>query len=108
MSHSVTEDARRSLRTLLATTPAARIRAARAAFAAQGWEVAYRRRLLLTDTAVIIVAVLVAYFLRWDQFINEPVREARVPYVVLSLLVGVAWSLSLSCLLYTSPSPRDS
>ncbi|MFB8230108.1 sugar transferase [Cellulosimicrobium sp. NPDC055967] len=95
MSHSVTEDARRSLRTLLATTPAARIRAARAAFAAQGWEVAYRRRLLLTDTAVIVVAVLVAYFLRWDQFINEPVRETRVPYVVLSLLVGVAWSVSL-------------
>lgn len=95
MSHSVTEDARRSLRTLLATTPAARIRAARAAFAAQGWEVAYRRRLLLTDTAVIVVAVLVAYFLRWDQFINEPVRPQRVPYVVLSLLVGLAWSVSL-------------
>ncbi|MTG87453.1 exopolysaccharide biosynthesis polyprenyl glycosylphosphotransferase [Cellulosimicrobium sp. BIT-GX5] len=95
MSHSVTEDARRGLRTLLTSSPAARVRAARAAFAAQGWEVAYRRRLVLTDTAVIVVAVLVAYFLRWDQFINEPVREARVPYVVLSLLVGVAWSVSL-------------
>ncbi len=96
MSHSVTEDSRRSLRSLLSTSPAARVRAARAAFAARGWEVAYRRRLFLTDTAVIVVAILVAYFLRWDQFISEPVRsEVRVPYVVLSLLIGLAWSLSL-------------
>src|SRR5690606_18740116 len=56
MSHSVTEDARRGLRTLLTSSPAARVRAARAAFAAQGWEVAYRRRLVLTDTAVLVVA----------------------------------------------------
>ncbi|MGO1277574.1 MAG: hypothetical protein ACTMIB_02585, partial [Cellulosimicrobium funkei] len=84
MSHSVTDDTRRGLRTLLTASPAARIRAARAAFAAQGWEVAYRRRLLVTDTVVIVVAVLVAYFLRWDAVIDEPVSRARVPYVVLS------------------------
>ncbi len=95
MSHSVTDDTRRGLRTLLTASPAARIRAARAAFAAQGWEVAYRRRLLVTDTVVIVVAVLVAYFLRWDAVIDEPVSRARVPYVVLSVLVGVAWSVSL-------------
>ncbi|MCB7136940.1 sugar transferase [Cellulosimicrobium marinum] len=96
MSQSVSVAGRRTLRTLLTTSPAARVRAARAAFHDHSWQVSYRRRLAVTDTAVIVVAVLVAYFVRWDKFIEEPVRaDVRVPYVVLSLLVGLAWSLSL-------------
>ncbi|MBD8079044.1 sugar transferase [Cellulosimicrobium arenosum] len=78
-------------------SPAARVRAAREAFAAQGWDVAYRRGLVVTDTAAVAVAVTVAYFLRWEPYATEPVRSnLAVPYTVLSLLVGGAWLLSLA------------
>lgn len=96
MAHGLTEDSRRSLRALLRSSPAARVRAARAAFTDRDWQVAYRRRLVLTDTAAVVVAVLVAYFLRWEPFTAAPVRDdVHVPYVVLSLLVGAAWLVSL-------------
>lgn len=96
MSHSATEESRRTLRALLTTSPAARVRAARAAFDDHRWEVAYRRRLVLTDTLAVVVGVVVAYCLRWEQFTVEPVRaDVHVPYLVLSLLVGLAWLVSL-------------
>jgi exopolysaccharide biosynthesis polyprenyl glycosylphosphotransferase len=96
VSHDVEHDTRRGLRSLLGVSPAARVRAARAAFTDRDWQVAYRRRLLLTDTVAVAVAVLVAYFMRWEQFLSDPVRSnVHVPYVVLSVLIGVAWSVSL-------------
>ena len=89
-------DSRRTLRSLLVTSPAARVRAARAAFSDHDWQVAYRRRLVVTDTIAVAAGVLVAYFLRWERFLEEPVRtNLHVPYVVLSLIVGLAWSISL-------------
>jgi exopolysaccharide biosynthesis polyprenyl glycosylphosphotransferase len=97
VSHTIAADPRRGLRSLLVASPASRVRAARAAFSDRRWQVAYRRGLLLTDSLAVLVAVLVAYFLRWEQFLEMPVRnDLHVPYVVLSLLVGAAWLVSLA------------
>lgn len=97
MVEQVSQDARRGLRQILAVSRAARFRAVRASFAEQGWDVGYRRRLFVTDTAAIVLAVLVAYFLRWEQFGENPVRSGfEVEYLLLTVLIGAAWSISLA------------
>ncbi|MEK8227722.1 hypothetical protein NKG05_18875 [Oerskovia sp. M15] len=44
-----------------------------------------------------MVGVTASYFMRWDQFISQPVRDdVFLPYLVLSVLVGGAWVGSLA------------
>ncbi|MBD7980288.1 MULTISPECIES: sugar transferase [Oerskovia] len=97
MAGSVIHDTRRGLRHIFTASPAAPLRAARASFAEVSWDRSYRIRLVATDTLAIMVGVVAAYFLRWDKFISQPVREdVGVPYLVLSVLIGVAWAGSLA------------
>ncbi|MBD5786621.1 sugar transferase [Cellulosimicrobium terreum] len=90
------QDTRLRLRALWTTSRASRLRTARAAFAAPRWDVSYRRRLLATDSAAVVLAVTVAYFLRWEPALTESGRvNYGLPYSALSVLIGGAWLISL-------------
>ena len=97
MAGSVIHDTRRGLRHILTTAPPGALRAVRAAFAAVSWDRSYRIRLVATDVLAITIGVTAAYFLRWDRFISQPVRQDLfLPYLALSVLVGAAWAGSLA------------
>ncbi|WP_265522581.1 sugar transferase [Oerskovia flava] len=101
MSNDTMREPRRGLRQMIesarATTNAARIRAARAAFAATGWRDDYRRKTLLSDAAAVLVAVGLAYVLRFGELSNQPLySDIGIGYVVLTVLIAGGWMLALT------------
>jgi exopolysaccharide biosynthesis polyprenyl glycosylphosphotransferase len=97
VAEQVSQDTHRGFRQMIAVSRAARFRSVRETFAQEGWYVGYRRRLIVTDTAAVVLAVAVAYFLRWERFEQHAVRSTPSGmYVLLSVLIGLAWCLSLA------------
>ncbi len=101
MAGDLSQDARRGLRQFIAQSRAARFRAVRASFAEQGWDVGYGRRLLVSDTVAVLIAVVVAWAWRWRPFEGAKEHTAGYiggdfPYLIVALTFGLAWVSALT------------
>ncbi|MCX7523042.1 sugar transferase [Microbacterium sp. STN6] len=70
---------------------------AAAASARHSWARRYRSRLLITDTAIVLAAVFVAYVARFG-FVDKPLRTAGTTsaYAVLLAVITLTWMFSLA------------
>lgn len=61
------------------------------------WSHSYLWRLRITDTAIIVAAIGAAFVLRFGpDDVATQVSGLPVPYLMISLLIGLSWSIALS------------
>ncbi|WP_295122167.1 sugar transferase [uncultured Leifsonia sp.] len=64
---------------------------------ARPWAHSYLMRLRITDTAIILAAISAAFILRFGPHdVAASVSGFPVPYVLISLLIAISWSVALS------------
>jgi hypothetical protein len=82
-------------RVRLAATRAARLREVRERFGATRWQTAYRRRIFLTDAAVVVVTALVADLARMSFLERHSVFPDVADRVLVVAVLVAGWMLAL-------------
>jgi len=88
-------EVRAQTRSALAAVRAQRLREVRDTFGAGRWQTSYRRRLMATDAAVALLAVLVAAVLRDGPYVLTA-SGVQVHQLAILVLVVAAWPVSVA------------
>ncbi|WP_277209326.1 sugar transferase [Isoptericola croceus] len=83
-------------RRALAAVRAARLREVRATFRAGSWQAAYRRRLMVTDGALVALATFLAVMVNNLGGVWPPAHAIRADQMVFVVVVAAVWPVSIA------------